>query len=234
MCLVLLGYRSHPQYPLILAANRDEFFNRPTLPAAFWDDAPLLFAGRDGRRGGTWLGITTSGRWGTLTNFHDPSSFRSDVPSRGDLVREYLVSHDEPHHFLQTVEARGNGYNGFNLLIGDGEKTLCYSNRDQGIRELVSGIYGLSNHLLDTPWPKVARAREEFTSILTQERLASETLFNLLADRTSAIFVVTPTYGTRSSAVLLVTEDRHAIFCERTFGEGGKLLQEIKHEFIVG
>jgi uncharacterized protein with NRDE domain len=241
MCLILVAWRMHPAYPLVVAANRDEFFARPTQPAAFWQNAPQVLAGCDGEAGGTWMGVTRAGRFAALTNFRDPAQNRAGAPSRGALVAEFLTGSEGPQDYLGRIAARGSGYNGYNLLAGDGETLWWSSNMGGKPRQLEPGVYGVSNHLLDTPWPKVGAGKTALAQAL--ERLPDDTaLFSLLQDdgihadehlpRTgipldwerllSSAFVRSPDYGTRSSTVLCVGSDGWTSFDEQTWLPGAK------------
>ena len=237
MCLILFAWKVHPNFPLVLAANRDEFHERPSAPADFWDDAPELLAGRDLRDGGTWLGITRRGRVAALTNYRNPASLKTGAPSRGMLVSDYLRGRENPDAYLEQIEPEAGRFNGFNLLVGDPDQLYCFSNR--GAREgLQPGIYGLSNHLLNTLWPKVAQGKKALETLLQRENEPSpEALFALLADRTrspddrlpdtgiglewerllSPLFIESPAYGTRSSTVLLIDRKGVVNFIERVF-----------------
>lgn len=238
MCLIVFAYKYHPNYPLILAANRDEFYERATSKAQFWDDYPDLLAGKDNKYGGTWMGITTSGRFAAVTNFRDMTEFRKHPLSRGLMVKDYLTSLESPVKFLKRVIAMEEEYNGFNLLLGDPSDLYYYSNRNRKNRSLIPGVYGLSNHLLDTPWPKVVKSRKSLISILDNENTVDpENLFKILSDRTiaadqylpdtgfglewervlSPAFIETPTYGTMSSTVLIVDIEGHVRYEERSF-----------------
>lgn len=253
MCLIVLAWQVHRDYPLVVAANRDEFFARPSEPAAFWTDAPDVLAGRDLEAGGTWLGITRQSRFAALTNYRDGRKPAADTPSRGALVAGFLRGDDDPADYLQQAQARAPAYNGFNLLIGDARRLGYFSNRtpeDATIRWLEPGIYGLSNHLLDTPWPKLTSAKSAFSRALT--RLPDTgACFDLLADDEivpdphlpetgvplawervlSAVFVKSPEYGTRASTVLACRGDGGITFIERGFGRGGEMLGEIREQF---
>jgi uncharacterized protein with NRDE domain len=166
VCLILLVWQGHPRYPCIIAANRDEYHERATEPAHWWPDRARIFAGRDLSAGGTWLGITRSGRFAALTNYRAPSQRRTDAPSRGALVTRILESDDSVADELKVLRRVGADYNGFNLLFSDGERLGVYeSARGEG-RELGPGVYGLSNHLLDTPWPKVQHAKARLQAAL--------------------------------------------------------------------
>ena len=158
MCVVVFAYHQHDRYRLILAANRDEFFSRPSAPMAWWEDAPEILAGRDMVRSGTWLGITRRGRIALVTNFREPGIREpgvrmDDALSRGILVSDFLRSGEPAEIYLAGVRARSDRYNGFNLILGDSEGLYVYSNRDDELRDLEPGLYGISNHLLDTGWP---------------------------------------------------------------------------------
>lgn len=245
MCLILVAWRVHADYPLAVAANRDEFFARPTLPAGFWTDAPDVLAGRDLDAGGTWLGCTRSGRFAALTNFRDPAGQRAGLPSRGQLTSDFLRSDSKPMAYLEQLASRAASWNGFNLLVGDGETLCCFSNVSGVPHSLAPGVYGLSNHLLDTPWPKVAAAKSAMASAL--EALPDlAPMFALLRNASmhpdeqlpqtgvsrewerilSAAFVTAPDYGTRCSTVLLCGGDGHITFDELTWlsgaGSGGR------------
>jgi uncharacterized protein with NRDE domain len=237
MCTLLLAIEQHPRYRLILAANRDEFYERPTASAAFWCEAPHLFAGRDLARGGTWLGVTTAGRIAALTNYREPHPVRVNPPSRGHLVSDFLSSNLGGEEYLQQLQSSALPYSGYNLLVGDLNRLYYYSNKSDGILSLSPGLYGLSNHLLDTPWPKVLRGKGALAQLLEGAEVSAEDLFGILADPTqapdqdlpdtgvglelervlSSIFIKTETYGTRSSTVLLVDADGQTTFIERNF-----------------
>ena len=254
MCLILFAWKTHPAYPLILAANRDEFTERPSAPAAFWDDAPDLLAGRDLKAGGTWLGITRSGRLAAVTNYRDPASLKKEAPSRGQLVSDYLRGGESPEEYLQRLAPRAGRYNGFSLLVGDRSKLLCYSNRGEMVRP-EPGIHGMSNRLLDTPWPKVAEGKKALSALLQAEKgVPPEALFSLLADRTpppddrlpdtgvglawerllSPLFIESPAYGTRSSTVLLIDRNGGVNFIERVFNGAADPWMTARFAFRIG
>ena len=243
MCLILLAHKVHPDYPLVLAANRDESYARHTAPAAVWNDCPPIYGGRDLEHGGTWLGITRSGGIAAVTNFRDGNAARSSSRSRGELVACYLRGNQRPADYLARVNRDANAYNGFNLIAGDIDELYYLSNRDGQVTAIAPGVHGLSNHLLNTPWPKVEHGRKilgELVRSSTQELI--DGLFTLLAERTiapddalpetgvglsrervlSPPFIVSPSYGTRSSTVILVDNHGQVVFIERSFGDRGK------------
>lgn len=254
MCLILLGYRSHPRYHLIVAANRDEFFRRPTAPAAWWGRRAGLLGGRDLEAGGTWLGVTPAGRFAALTNFRDPPAHRVDAPSRGGLVTGFLEGTQSPERYLQGLLPRAAGYNGFNLLVADGGELLGFCNREGGLRRLAPGIHGISNGVLDEPWPKVSDGRAALAAATADEgEPRIEALFALLMDRAqadetdlpdtgigaewerllSARFIAAPGYGTRCSTVLLWGVDGKVWFVERSFDERGEVSGTVDFSFCV-
>jgi len=163
MCLIVFAFDDHPDYQLVLGANRDEFYERPTTPARFWKDAPNVLAGRDEKAGGTWMGVTRSGSWAAITNVRNPGSHDPDAPSRGRLVANYLEQEPDPRTYLEQVDA--DAYNGFNLLVGTSDEVWYLSNVDNGVQNVSAGVHGLSNRILNAPWPKVEAARERLRSL---------------------------------------------------------------------
>src|SRR5450432_3389459 len=166
MCLIVLAWRAAEAFPLVVAANRDEWRERPAEPARWWPDHPGLLAGRDLQAGGTWMGITRGGRFAAVTNFRDPSDKRSTARSRGGLVTEFLLGSDSPGRFLARLAERAREYNGFNLILGDTTSLFYYGSREGEARAIEPGVHGLSNHLLDEPWPKVVRAGRRMQDVL--------------------------------------------------------------------
>ncbi|APG24708.1 MULTISPECIES: NRDE family protein [Syntrophotalea] len=252
MCLIVVAHRAHPDYALVLAANRDEYYRRPTAAAAFWSDAPQVLAGRDLQGGGTWLGVTSQGRWAALTNVRGSRSV-SAAPSRGLLVSGYLRGDEAPRNYLERIAAQAHRYAGFNLLAGDSRTLACFSNDDGGLQVLAPGCYGLSNHHLDTPWPKLERAKNRVKKLLARPDFDPGQLWKVLADRhlppaealpetglpgymeraLGAIFVHLPDYGTRCSTVLAITYDGHVSLIERRFGKNGHIEGESPFRFMV-
>jgi uncharacterized protein with NRDE domain len=254
MCLILLAVRKHPKYKLILAANRDEYYERPSEPPHFWEDAPHLLAGRDLVAAGTWLGITRKGRIAAVTNYRDPANVKPDAPSRGKLVSDFLLRDLDSLSYLDLIRRQKDRYNGFNLIIGNRERITWYSNRSDRVVPLSPGIYGLSNHLLDTPWPKVVRAKALFEKFLSTGRdLSVESLFRLLKDQTAApdgrlphtgvpiewerilspIFITNPTYGTRSSSLVLIDEEDRVTFLDKTFNGSPEPVSTCEFHFAL-
>lgn len=239
MCLIVFALDCHPRYRLVMAANRDEYFDRPTAPAAFWEDAPQVLAGRDLLAGGTWLGVTRGRRLAAVTYYREPSAAVRQLPSRGKLAADFLSGSLAPEEYRERLRPEEVNYGGFNLLFGDDSGLFYHTNRGDVSLRVAAGIHGLSNGLLDTPWPKVSAARERLERLLRNEKVAPEALFALLADRNpypdpllpdtgfgiererhlSPIFIVGSDYGTRSSTVVLVGRDNRVTFLERTFDD---------------
>jgi len=238
MCLILFAYRTHPKYRLILAANRDEFFARPTEPLAFWPDEPEILAGRDLQAGGTWFGLTPDGRFAAVTNYRDPQNNSATALSRGRIPIDFLKCGLSPEEFCSVRMNDWHLYNGFNLLAGDMTGLVWASNRTKELQRVQPGLHGLSNHLLDTPWPKVRRGKKKLRQLLAASgSLDAEDLFALLEDNwqppnedlpetgigiewerlLAPIFISGENYGTRSSLVLIVREKGEVICSERTF-----------------
>jgi uncharacterized protein with NRDE domain len=253
MCLAVLALGAHPRLDVVIAANRDEFHARPTAPAQWWDEGWL--GGRDLAGGGTWLGVTRAGRWALLTNVRDPARFDPLAPSRGALVTRVLAESGAAGAVVARIVGASPRHNGFNLLGGDVADAHWGSNRGDGVRALAPGIHGLSNHLLDTPWPKVVRTKAGVAAWCAQAHGVSdlEPLFTLLGDRTeapdadlpetgipwprerllSAPFIVSEGYGTRCSTLLAIARDGTARFIERSFDSAGQQTGEVDLAFAV-
>lgn len=237
MCLIFFAVNQHPQYRLIVAANRDEFYLRPTEPMHFWRDEPTVLAGRDLQAEGTWLGLSKSGRFAFVTNYRDPANIRAEAPSRGRLVSDFLVSSGKPTEYLDALQQGGKQYNGFNLVVGDLTEVAYYSNYAEGPRVLAPGFYGLSNALLETPWPKLVNGKKKLLPLLHAGTLDPKSIFQALYDEQrapdeqlpdtgiglereralSSMFIKTPVYGTRCSTLLLIDYKNIATIVERTY-----------------
>jgi len=188
MCLILFAYKIHPNYRLILAANRDEFYNRSTAPLDYWAEHPDVLAGRDLIGNGTWLGVNRTGRIAALTNFRERGAQMQKAPSRGALIHNYLTADSAPLHYLKEVRNIGHIYNGFNLITGDTDGLFYYSNRATRIHKLKPGFYGISNHFLDTSWPKVKIGKVRLQGQLNaHEKIDPEKIFKILSDRSMPI-----------------------------------------------
>ncbi len=254
MCLIVFSYKQHLEYNLIFAANRDEHYERPTRKAQFWDDQPKILAGKDLQAGGTWMGVTKEGTFAALTNYRDPAINKEDPPSRGHLVLDYLKKNGDPEGYLRDVDQKADQYMGFNLLAGRMDQIGYYSNQSEGIKLLNSGLYGLSNHLLDTPWPKIKWAKEGLQEIMRDDKISEEAIFDLLANdreaasedlpdtgipkdiekKVSPIFIKSDGYGTRCSTVLLIDTDGKVTFTERRFKAGTtEVVDENRYQFTV-
>lgn len=237
MCLIVFAWQVVPAFPLVAAGNRDEFYERPAAPADWWSDHSQVYAGRDLRGGGTWMGVTRDGRFAAITNVRDPFTKRDPAPSRGELVAGYLTGDMGPEAYIASIAPQASRYNGFNLLVGDAGKlvwlTNAVTNDERNGRALAPGVYGLSNGLLDDPWPKVVRTKAQFSSLLCQGA-PEEAYFEMLTDTArapdcrlpktgvslewervlSAVCIQSPEYGTRTSTVA------------RVFSNGTAALQE--------
>lgn len=243
MCLIVIALRQHARYPLIILANRDEYYQRPAQPAEFWQEHPMVYAGRDLSAKGTWLGITRQGKIGMLTNYRDPSQTNPRAPSRGNLVKNYLTSELGPRAYLNSLQATAAHYQGFNLIVGDITQLYYFSNQNREIIPLCPGMHGISNHLLNTAWPKVELAKNLLASYLAiTDELDMTALFRILTDDSipadrdlpntgvglqleralSAIFIDYPRagYGTRASTVITLDNENLLHFYERTFLNG--------------
>lgn len=236
MCLITFAYEKHPKYRLIVVANRDEFYNRPTAAANWWNEHPNLLAGKDLKGMGTWLGVTKNGRFSALTNYRDGFSEKPNAPSRGDLVKDFLLSQYETTEYLANIQPSAEQYNGYNLLTFDGVNLGYFSNKIEQPRILEKGVYGLSNGILDTPWQKLNYAVEGLEKLLDAADFSIENAFEMMRNRTiapdeklpntnvpiewertlSAMYIETPNYGTRCTTVLLLDYDGNIHFEERS------------------
>ena len=239
MCLIVFSFQQDQNFPLVVTANRDEFYRRPTRSAHWWSDLPI-FAGRDLEAMGTWLGITGSGRFAAVTNVREPGRNVVALRSRGELTRDYLTSMDSPRTYLQELQQRATDYAGFNLLVGDHTELWFYSNRDREPHQLQPGLYGISNGAFDEPWPKLTSGKqamaeqlrlgpdtEQLATILLDSQVYADHLLpqtgvpleweRLLSSR----FIRSDNYGTRASTVLTVSSSGVIDFLEQNFSEDG-------------
>jgi len=255
MCLILLAWRAHTGYPLIFAGNRDEAYDRPAAAPDFWSDAPDIFGGRDLEKGGTWLGLARSGRIAAVTNYRERPAAPDASRSRGELTARFLRGTEEPRGYLEQVARSGADYRAFSLIVGDGEGLYYLSNRAPGqAAQELSGVHGLSNHLLDTPWPKITRGKARLGRLLgAGEAELTRELFEILLDRTpapdaelpetgvgqqrerelSASFIPGEHYGTRASTVVLIDRLGEVLFIERAFGPRGVPLGITERRFSL-
>jgi uncharacterized protein with NRDE domain len=252
MCLILFAFQEVPEFPLVVAGNRDEAYRRPAAAAAFWNDYPQVYGGRDLEMDGTWMGLTLTGRFAAVTNYRDGAPKGVAPRSRGDLVGGYLTGAQAAQPYLQTVAARKSEYAGFSTLAGDLNALWYLSNYGEGVTAVAPGVHGLSNHLLDTPWPKVTNGNRELAALLHGGRLSPENLFGMLADRRVAppealpdtgvgvrrekqlgpkFIAVDDRYGTRASTVIIVRRDGEVTYAERSFGGRGKFRGEVTRRF---
>jgi uncharacterized protein with NRDE domain len=237
MCLIFISVNQHPKYKLIVAANRDEFYKRKTAPASFWNDHPEILGGRDLEAGGTWMGITKGGRVSLVTNYRDLKNINPNALSRGHLVSDYLAGNEDSESYLKELALHAGDYNGFNLIVGNINALRYYSNYQNKIVNLSSGIYGLSNHLLDSPWPKVEKGKREFQSLINHPGFTADQLLDMMYDderaedsqlpdtgvglererALSSMFIKMENYGSRCSTVLWVDDMGAAEFTERVY-----------------
>lgn len=245
MCLIVFAWRPSHAQTLVLAANRDEFYARPTQSLAQWKDAPQVYAGRDLEAGGTWLGVHNDGRFAALTNIRNPGQ-PLGRRSRGELVAQFLTGSMPIDEYLLEVAGRAGEYGGFNLLVGNRERLHFLSATDPVPRQLSEGIYGVSNAGLDTPWPKLVKAKAALRAQLHDPQ--PEKLFGFLADPATApvadlpetgvglatetllssVFIASPTYGTRASTVVVMNADGSRRLVEHSFGPYGGRLGEVE------
>jgi uncharacterized protein with NRDE domain len=254
MCLILLAWRAHPEFPLVFGGNRDEAYERPTAAAAIWADETRILGGRDLEMGGTWLGVTLDGRIAAVTNYRQGSGGATATRSRGELTAGFLRGTEDPHAYLERVAPGVKEYRGYSLIVGNQEQLCAFSNRGGDIETLTPGVHGVSNHLLNTPWPKIVRGKQRLTGLLKAgEAELTAGLFQALADRTPApdvelpdsgvglqrerelspAFIAGDRYGTRATTVVLVSRRNEVVFVERRFGAGGAPLGETAQRFAL-
>lgn len=256
MCLIAFAWKTHPDYKLILAANRDEFYDRPTRSAQPWSEEGNIeiIAGKDMKAGGTWCGVHTSGKWAAVTNFRDLNNLKVNPPSRGELVLDYLRNDISAEEFLLKLKENAKDYNGFNLLLGDLENIYSFNNLNESVIQVEAGIHGLSNAFLNSNWTKVKIAKNGLSEILKRNEVAEEQLFRLLQNDTPApdhelpqtglsvemekmvspVFITSEDYGTRCSTLILMDYKGNMTFKERTFKRGtSELSNEEEYRFEI-
>lgn len=251
MCLINLSFQQHPKYKLIIAANRDEFYARPAKEAHYWQDHPEIFAGRDLRGNGTWLGMTTTGKFAALTNYRHPDYMYGDKKTRGKIISHFLMGSTSTKQYVDHLQHTAEQFNGYNLLFGDMDHLYYFNNIENRYEQLSQGFYSLSNAFLNTPWPKVRRATKNLQQYISEHnRLQPDRLFSILHDKTiardedlpntgvglslerqlSPLFIRTEDYGTRCSTVILVTYENEIEIYERTY-KNGQYYNEVCTEF---
>jgi uncharacterized protein with NRDE domain len=257
MCLLIFAHKTSTRYPLVVAANRDEFHARPTAVSQFWTEHPGLLAGQDLDQGGTWMGVTRDGRFAAITNYRDPSRTAAAPRSRGELPLDYLTGQREPQAYLQDIAAQAAEYAGFNLLLGDRNSLWYFTNSLPAAERaplcLQPGIYGLSNDRLDTLWPKVDLGKARLKNLLDKEPPSHDALASVVSDRgladlqalrphgmetemdqlLSAQFIITGRYGTRSSTTLWTDRNGLASWRELSFNELGEIREVQEFEFAL-
>jgi len=253
MCLIVFANNVHPKYKLIFAANRDEFYNRPSEQAEFWKEYPDLLAGKDLQAGGTWMGITKQGKFAAITNFRDLKNHRNDAPSRGNLTLDFLINDDSPVEYYNKLKPDLNDFNGFNLLLGNVDELFYFSNKTEGLQKLQTGIHGISNAILNTPWPKVERSKRHLESLIQQEDINAWEVIAILKDTSiakdeelpdtgvgldlermlSPVFIKSEKYGTRCSSVVMVDKENNVKFVEKFFFDGIGNFSNKEYKFTI-
>ncbi len=251
MCILFIAIKQHKDYPLIILANRDEFQQRPTTSARFWEEYSELLAGRDLQDGGTWLGLTKKGRISALTNYRDIPLYKEGRKSRGLLVRDYLTSNTTSAAYLDLLVETKDTYNPYNILIGNPNELYVYNNVSNEISKLQEGFHGLSNAYLNSPWPKISRGIDGLKNYILNSKLSKDDLFSIMKDETkapdsmlpntgvglekerflSSIFIQDQIYGTRSTAIILYHRQNAVSFYERTYNPSGETNCEVEFSF---
>jgi len=258
MCFIVFSFKKHKKYKLIFCANRDEFYKRKTEKLHCWSlhsehENKRILAGKDMQSGGTWLGITKSGRFAALTNFREGTARNPDKTSRGLIVKNYLEGNDDPVTYAKQLELNKDKYEGFNIIFGSKDELYYFSNRSNGLLPISEGIYGLSNAALDTPWPKIRRGKKLFDKIISNDEVSVEKLFRMLRDdkkpekrelpvtgvseefekELSPVFVKMNGYGTRSSSVILIDYNDNVEFYEKNYDSSGKEVNNSYYTFQI-
>lgn len=240
MCTMVFAYKMHPEYDFIYIGNRDEFKTRPSIGAHYWEEDSKVIAGMDLEKGGTWAGMTTSGRMAFLTNYREPHLKKDGLYSRGFLTKNFLLSDMTPQAYLATIKTHHSAYDPFNLIVGSLGDLWFYSNMNNKTAKIGPGIHGLSNAFLDTPWYKVVKAKERLSELIYKDFVIEE-LFSILDDKEippdsllpntgvpmelertlSTIHIDTPTYGTMYKTAILIRKDGQVTFYERELKSSG-------------
>lgn len=253
MCLIAFALNSHPDYRLILAGNRDEFYERPTSYADFWKEESHVLAGKDLQGGGTWLGVNSFGKVSAVTNYRDPTNINPQAKTRGDLTRDYLVKKEHSAMIdMKRIAKEASLYNGFNVLMIEESNGYHFSNYEKKINKLDTGIYGLSNALIDTPWPKLSKLKSDFAETI-EGSFSHEDLLNILNDKEqapddqlpstgipyewekaiSSICIELENYGTCCSTVVTIDHDGVLNFTERSFPVGNREQKVVSFSFKI-
>jgi len=253
MCLICFQFHDHLNYKLVIAANRDEFYSRPTAQAAYWQDNPNILAGRDLLQMGTWLGITKHGKFAALTNYRESNQHVTNKISRGEIVTNYLKTDVSAEQFLESLHTKRNDYAGFNVIIGNSNHLLYYNNIQEKPSFIKHGTHALSNHFLNTPWPKVTKGRSMLKQYMnSNDEIDIDVLFNIMSNteeatdeslpntglgielerKLSPLFIQTPDYGTRSTSILLIDKTDRVTFVERTYYKNG-LKNDNRYSFQI-
>mgnify|MGYP006276319001 CR=1 FL=1 len=253
MCLIAFALNQHEEYPFILAANRDEFYQRKTAPLHWWEDHANILAGRDLEAMGTWMGMSKEGRFAAVTNYRDLSNIDPSRKSRGDLTKNFLLDQSQGKTYLEALYEESDNYNGFNLLVGDVKNLYHYSNYEKKINAIPDGIHGLSNSLLNTPWPKVQWLKDQLKNSL-EGPLYPEDLMKLLHNESlapddqlpdtgvgyemekklSAACIRMEGYGTCCSTIILADKKGEVTYYEKTYPVGGRKESEVMERFVIG
>lgn len=252
MCLISLAWKAHPQHPLVLVANRDEFHARAAAPLAWWDDAPFVLAGRDLQEGGTWMGVSRSGRVAAVTNVRSPEAAIRKPLSRGRLVADFLKRDESAAAFAASLEGEAAAFGGYNLLLLDGTEVRYVSNLPRFVsRRVEPGVHTLSNAQLDTPWPKARMAQAAMEAYVAGDPVDDGRLIAAMASPEqaeasqlpntgvsvdmerllSSAFISTPAYGTRCTSLIRLDRSGEARFFERRFDAGGGIAGEKREIF---
>lgn len=252
MCLIIFAWDVHPKYQLILAANRDEFYQRPSATAGFWQDQPDILGGRDLQAGGSWMTLSRFGRFAAVTNYRDPANINPDALSRGELTTQFMNSREEPSAYVANLHNQAGQYNGFNLLVCNLEEMVHYSNYERKLNVLKPGVYGLSNALLDTEWPKVIQSKQRFEKLIASQ-FTHEDLIKMMGDTEEAYDALLPStgvskeleralspvcirmdnYGTCCTTILTIDRDTQVNFTEKSYPVGNRQDTSVNYQFQI-